>query len=1265
MPTNGFNFGQSQSFPGASQPTNGTSSAFSFGGGAGGGGGASSFNFSAAPSSNNNRNPFAGIGTASQNQPADGDGFSGFKGSIFNLPPAGNQSPAQQPLPSGGIFGNAATSAPSTSATPATGAGLFGTNASSPAPSPAPTNLFGPSSPDKPTAFGQSLSSGDDSMQTSPDAKSSTASKPSIFTNGTAAGPPPVFGGVGGSNLFSTTSPATGQSPSKPLFGEKPAEQSPPATPSLFGASTQTSAPTTTPTAAPSNLFGAASPAKPASDAPAQNAFQSSNLFSGVPTSSSNPFKPAQEKGQDEAKPAESSPPKSPFQFTASTTNGPSLFSKSESTAAPGAGGGGLFGAQSSLGASRPPSAGNLFAPKPDASQTASPSKPEQQKQQAPAQNPFGSLFSPKPAANPAEQAKPATFAPSLSASTPPEGAAKPPSAIQQPASVFQQATASQNGFNTNASEPAQRLETMKPKGLSAGLSEFLKDDVELLNRVRILNDSFKREITKLDPIKDDFDLVILYYVRVRETIGAPTGGDRQPKRRPRDEEGATDKDASSLKVKPFGEKDSSQAGTGIAPSASQMNIAPSSITSSPTKLFGANEAPKSSNKRKADNEDEGTTSPAAKRTHGDSATASIFAKTFSNTKSPESEEGSGKADTAFKPATPESTKVTPKSTTPTTSPAKTLFAPPAASKEFSTSSAPLFGQPASTSKSGFTPSASNAAPANPFAPKLPENKNGDAGTAAPFAIPKFGGGGGGGTNFFAQFKTQADKHAEKEKEKRKEEDYDSEEDDEAEWERKDAEKQRQKREELASQTQKRAKFVPGKGFVFEDGSSAEGSAEKAEEKAEEPAASDASLATSASVFDKKLQSPEKSSNIFGHLSATPTEVEENDGDTDEASAAGDEPEPRAATTSAESAANDSSEDGDFGKALEKSKKAAKPATGADSTSGSDTAPATPNSSAGRSMFGPVQQDGEDKSKSEDGGDSSAGKTNPFASIFSTPKPAPPSGSGLFQSTTSTSGSTGLFGSGSGSFGSTGLATSSGSTGSIFGATSSAIKPSNDRTWKMNSPIKFSTDTPKSELGSGTSTGAEAPKPFSALFGAPPAGSASSTSGSQPSLGFSFGAPSQQSSSVFSSAPTSANTSGTSAPDSGANEPADGEASEALPQVDLARSGAGEENEDCLLETRARGLKLKPKEGWDSQGVGFIRILKNRDTSRSRVLLRADPSGKVVLNAILMKQINYSVNGTSVQFTVPQADGSLEQWAVRVKKEDVERLGSTMEEAKT
>lgn len=1079
-------------------------------------------------------------------------------------------------------------------------------------------------------------------MQTSPDAKNNTASKPSIFGNGTTPAPPPTFGGFGGDNLFSKpASSAPSPSPTKPLFGAKPDEKSTPAipftfgakpaeqsgvaSPSIFGATTQTSSATTTPTTAPS-LFGAST---------SQNPFQSGNLFSGAPA--------ATEKPQEEKKPSDSAP-KSPFQFTPSASTGPSLFSKSETAPAPAASGG-SFGQNPSLGASQPPSTGNIFAPKPPASteekapvanpfggifapKPASESKPEERKQQPAAQPSFGGgLFSPKPS----EPAKPTTSTPSFSASTPAAGTANPPSAFQPSTSLFQPPPAA-------APRPAsQRLETMQPKGLSVDLNKHLQDDVELLNRVRILNESFKREITKLDPSKDDFDLVILYYMRVRDTIGAPTGGEHAPKRKTRDEDGDQGVPAQK-KAKPFGEAASS--------SAPQMNIAPSSITSTSSNLFGASEIAKPSpSKRKVDDEDGSVSEPpSAKRSQGDSTTASIFAQTFSNSKSAESDKEEpfqSPVSSPFKPSTPESKKVAPVSTTPTTSPAKTLFPTPAASNEPSAPTS-LFGQPSSASKPASEAPKTDAAPANPFTLKPTENKSAELAAAPSFSMPKFGG--GGGTNFFAQFKTQAESHAEKEKAKRKEEDFDSEEEDEAEWERKDAEKQRKKREELEAQSQRRAKFIPGQGFSFdEDGSTNTQDSKKSDET------NGVSFASSAtSVFDTKSETEEKPSNIFSHLSATPTEVEENDGDvTEEASDNEDEgPGSKAATVSKDDGSNDS-EDGDFGKALKKSKAADKPATATETTSES-----TPAKPAGGSLFGSVQdKEGEATPK------------NPFGSLFSTPKPqASSSGTpSLFAPITSTSGSTSIFGASTNATGGSLFGASTVGTGSLFGAGQNGVK--NDQTWKKDSPIKFASDS--SSTSKPDTSSSEAPKPFSTLFGAPPA--PKPTSGdSKPSLGFTFGAPSTQTSSIFSSAANSAAASAASTPgtsDAGAGESGDGEAAEALPQVNLARGGAGEENEEVLMETRARGLKMA-KEGWDSQGVGFVKILKNRETSRSRVVLRADPSGKVLLNASLMKAIKYTINGTGVLFAVPQPDGSLEQWAIRTKKEDIGRLGSTMEEAK-
>ncbi|KAF4222547.1 hypothetical protein CNMCM6805_002192 [Aspergillus fumigatiaffinis] len=1326
--TNGFSFGQSQShsFPGASsnpsQPTQNGGSPFAFGSG---GAGSSSFSFATSfGGSGSSGNPFATLNTPAPSQPSDNTGFSGFKGSMFNVPPAGSSAPGQQSLPSGGlfgtgsqqttapggIFGSTSTSAPSSqpvTTAPSTG-GIFGqNNATSTAPS---TSLFGQPTSDKPSPFGQSTAFGSDSMQTSPDPKANAAvSKPAIFGGSAsqpAFGASTGFGSPAGGSVFGGAAPAAQQTPSKPLFGTKPTEQATPASTPLFGASSQqptagatasTSATPTTTTA--TTLFGTASPAKPAT--PFQNPFQSSNLFSGAPSPSATP-KPAEEKGHEE-KVGEAASPKTGFQF--SSTTGGNLFSKSENAAA-------VPSTSSSAGLFQAPATGSLFAPKPASAETDKPESPKAnpfsslfapkpstatqpapEQKPSPAAAPFGSLFSPKlstpnEGAKAGEPAKPVTSTSAVSSAAPPSPSlfAPQPSSLSTPAAESKiQTPASQGVFKANGAAPTQPTpsaktpavqfaESLRPSKLPTGLSEQQKKDFDLVYNLRMLNECFQREIARLNPSTDDFDATVLFYMRVREVIGAPAAP-RSYKRKAADDESADLEIQSAKKVKPFGSTGvPATPSTNISSPSQNMNIGPSSITTTPSKLFDTSQITPTTNGKLAEEKAETgvSVSQAENRSDSDSATASIFAQSFSKSKADGSEATSAVSP---RPATPETNKPALFSTTPSAAPAKPIFSSSTTTNQDATSSS-IFSQ--STANPGLTSSTTSVStPAhNLFAPK----PTGDGKTEAP-AAPKFGA--GTATNFFAQFKSIADKSAEKEKEKRKAEDFDSEEEDEAEWERKDAEQQRKKREELEAQSKKRAKFVPGKGFVFEDGSS-----DTTEPK--KPAETSTSTASS-SVFEAKRDTAPKANNIFGHLSATPSEVEEdNDADdTEEASAAGEDADEeskesslvpasdrdgsRDAETSeadskavsvsgAEFSANESSDDGDFSRALTKSKQA---------------------SSGGKSLFDRVQPKRQTDEEPK----------NPFSSLFSpssklsssmttpgtsTPNPfgspstpAPGQGdsaetkpsSSIFKSSVNTSG--GLFTSGPASTGT--------STPSIFGQSSS--KPAGDKTWKPDSPIKFADSTATapsttSKPDSGpTVQSTDSSKPFSALFGAPAAGAKASGSG-QSALGFSFGGPSQQSSSFLApSTVTSATGSRASTPgmtsDTGAEESGDGEAAESLPQVDLARSRAGEEDEDIVIETRARALKIKPGAGWESQGVGYLRVLRNRNTSRSRIILRADPSGKVVLNAALLKDIKYTINANSVQFLVPQAEGAPEQWAVRVKgKEEAERLHSAIEESK-
>ncbi|KAF5862256.1 hypothetical protein ETB97_011869 [Aspergillus alliaceus] len=1359
--SNGFAFGQSQSFPGASsnasQPTQNGSTPFSFGSGGSGSGSSTPFNFSSSfgGSGSTASNPFSSMNTGSTSQTSDAGSFSGFKGNMFSIPPAGSSAPAQQPLPSGGLFGTESqqNSAPGglfgssttggssgqpAATTPTPTGGIFGQNSvSSSAPS---TNIFGQSVSNKPSPFEQSTAFGE-SMQTSPDAKNNNAlSKPPIFggaASQSAFGASTNFASPGASPLFGGSSSKPVEAP-KPLFGVKPAEQSTPST-SLFGATTQPG-PTPTPAssipaaastaAAPSSsIFGESSLAKPAT--PFQNPFHSTNLF-GTPASSA-PAQASVDKGKEEKKPEETQP-NTGFQFTPST-GGSSLFSKSASSAAPPAPSSSLF---------QPPSTGSLFSPKPPAEQSTY--NAEQDKPKPAEGNPFGSLFAPKPAspAKPATEQKPTEqkplpsstsfgnlFAPKSSTSSegveaggPQKSATAPPlfsaptlgSDAAQSSGLFtsqsplfsastsggkNQSPAvtspapAQSPFKVNGTSTASKttssapttekistssFEDIRPSGLPADLDKGSKEEVEMLYRMRMLNECFKREVNRLDPAKDDFDALVQFYMRVRETIGASAG----PQKRKAEDESANVDGHSAKKVKPFG---------GIAaPGKETSSPAPATTAtgSAPSSNFGASQAAPTSGKRKlTEDQDEDTVSP-GKRVNGDSTTASIFAQSFSKSKSSESSDeltnpgSTQSASPSFRPSTPDSDKPALFSTTPTSSPPKPIFAASTTTKE-SSSSTSLFSQPPSSPKPTFTaPSSSTTAPSNPFVLKPSGAKEAGSAPSSLPGMPKFG---AGATNFFAQFQAQAAKDAEKEKEKRKAEDFDSDEEDEAEWEKRDAEERRKKREELESQATKRSKFVPGKGFVFEDADEGSDASNKTAEKVPTSSAS-------ASVFDKKTDSPAKSSNIFGHLSATPSDAENDDADdTEEASVAGEEPEDSSKDTSlaptseeessqdaetkeaevkagagsgTENSANDSSDDGDLTKALKKSKQ--------DKTATSEQS-ASDSGAGGRSLFDRVEYNQDGKPKRQNDGEqkplstffnsskyassfNSSGTPNPFAmkskseaEISDTPtsKPATPN---PFAN---------LFGSPS---------TPAAGTPSIFAP--SASKTGADNTWKMNSPIKFATDTNAASTSkpdsSSMAPAADSPKPFSTLFGAATTSKPASSETGSPSPGFSFGGPSQPPSFLAPSTVSSAAASRASTPgmtsDTGAEESGDGDAAASLPQVNLAQSRAGEENEDIVIETRARGLKLA-KEGWASQGVGFFRVLKDRTTSRGRVILRADPSGKVVLNASLVKQIDYTVKATSVHFLVPQAEGPPEQWAIRVKtKEEAERLGSAMEDTK-
>ncbi|RJE21167.1 hypothetical protein PHISCL_06490 [Aspergillus sclerotialis] len=1309
-PTNGFTFGQTPSFGGTGQSNQSSqgSTPFTFGGG----GGASSFNFSSSFNTPATTNPFATMGTGAQSQPPSGNGFGGFQGSIFNLAPASqppaSPAPTQQPLPSTGLFGSNAN---------ATG-GLTNTAGASDSPKPAtPASAFGQNSFNPPTSanpFGQSLfkpaTSGATFGQSSPQPSTQFSTFGQSSFNQTT--PASTFGqspfkpttpfassGASGTTPFSngTKLPNGGASSNtikSPLFGQSPSGND----------SMQTSPDAVTSSEKPS-LF---------SSAPAQPSFGAANFGSPAPSFSfgqSSNAKPTFNVGQSpfkslfEAKPAEQSTP--------STTADSSAFSKNESAAPKPTGS--LFGDKPAFGAFQPPKPPTFTAEKfqTPAETHATPAAVEKQ---APVETPAAEKPQ-APFGTPAvEQAQAPAETPAVEKSTAPiETAASEKTKQPTEPPAVEETQPAQNAVPTSTEKltPLQKFcANMKPRKLPDNLPEEYIEDYVLLWQVRTLNTCLQREIMKLDPAEHDFDRVVMYYTRVRNTLGIPLGY-KKPKRKP-EEAGASEEGTLQKKIKTsegsVGEKtpSSSTLGatgtTGFTPS--NMNIAPSSITST-SKLFGA-EQPTPSHKRKlVDEEDNSPSGHREKRTRD--STVNAFAQSFSKSKSAEGGDSAGTVSEAAKlssaTSTPESSKPSVSSTTPATSPAKPLFQTPTQNApSVSTSSEPMTAPPA---------------PA--------------------FQIPKFGSG-TGGTDFMSQFKKKADETAAKEKAKRKAEDFDSDEDDEAEWERKDAEEQRKKREQFESISKKRSKFIPGKGFVFEEESS-EAESEKTDQELFVPES------PAKSIFENKNMSPAKGKNIFGHLSATPSGDENDEADEGSVTSIREEKDPYFTHEYERDSRRDlenekapsvttysSSDEGDFHKALAKAKKPEK----ADAESGESGA-ATPS---GRSLFDRIQYDDSGKPKRHEDAASEEPKepntpysifgNSKFASSFNTPGATP----NVFgQSTKSSFGNNGSFTSSSSNiFGSAN--TSGTSATSVFSSSQTSTskssddpatkkplfsfsqpattkpgddtaskntlfsssltsaakpgedsavkkplfsstqppttKPGSDHTWKKTDPIKFGTDgaNDSSKSESEASTPAPAtPKPFASLFGAKDQ-SAPKSPASTPSAHFSFGAPSFMTPPTFkpdalsrSSTPGAASDTAVTS-DTGADS-GDNDGAEALPQADLTRGGAGEENEDVIMETRARALEFK-NGTWESKGIGFLRILKDRTTSKARVLVRADPSGKVVLNISLMKEVDYKHSGNAVTFLVPQPDGAKpQQWALRVKKEELDSIASKMEENKS
>ena len=194
-----------------------------------------------------------------------------------------------------------------------------------------------------------------------------------------------------------------------------------------------------------------------------------------------------------------------------------------------------------------------------------------------------------------------------------------------------------------------------------------------------------------------------------------------------------------------------------------------------------------------------------------------------------------------------------------------------------------------------------------------------------------------------------------------------------------------------------------------------------------------------------------------------------------------------------------------------------------------------------------------------------------------------------------------------------------------------------------------SNDPPKSLFDTGVKA-ASAPmaNPFAhlaenpSLFNTPPA--SSSTGGL----------------SLFASAGTSRATSpGFTTGDESAGSGA-GEEAPKDPQLDLSESRAGEENEKTEWEVRAKAMELVPKDDMDPQGdkewtvrgVGPLRVLKNDKDTKARLVLRAGPASRVVLNCSILRSSKFEQSSPKTIKFVGTHAGKLGMWSLMVGKPD-------------
>ncbi|CAK9435281.1 uncharacterized protein LODBEIA_P57540 [Lodderomyces beijingensis] len=130
-------------------------------------------------------------------------------------------------------------------------------------------------------------------------------------------------------------------------------------------------------------------------------------------------------------------------------------------------------------------------------------------------------------------------------------------------------------------------------------------------------------------------------------------------------------------------------------------------------------------------------------------------------------------------------------------------------------------------------------------------------------------------------------------------------------------------------------------------------------------------------------------------------------------------------------------------------------------------------------------------------------------------------------------------------------------------------------------------------------------------------------------------------------------------------EPEDNKAGEDEPEVEgnftpVAEMGemkqveTGEENEETKYTIKAKLMEFdqsNKNEPYTPKGVGLLKVLRNKDTGKSRILIRAEGNFRVLLNTTISKDIEYTRygHGSLIRLPVFSPEGKITTYCIRVK----------------